>query len=207
LHKPLLMVDIDGVLSLFGFPVHDPPEGSWHSIDGIPHFLSATAARNLLALVSLFELVWCSGWEEKADEYLPHLLGLPRGLPHLSFERGAAPGRSLHGHWKLAAIDAYAGARALAWVDDCLDEACHSWAGAREAPTLLVQTTPARGLTEQEAAQLRAWSDELRGPPPDLYSSTTSGTSSSASSSTNPGSDSPAPIRSSEARSASNSCP
>jgi len=160
--SPLLLVDIDGVLSLFGFPAHDPPEGSWHSIDGIPHFLSATAARNLLALVSLFELVWCSGWEEKADEYLPHLLGLPRGLPHLSFERCAGAGRSLHGHWKLAAIDAYAGQRPLAWVDDCLDDSCHSWAGARKAPTLLVQTSPSRGLTEQESAQLRAWS-ELRG--------------------------------------------
>jgi hypothetical protein len=197
MHKPLLMVDIDGVLSLFGFP-HDPPEGSWHSIDGIPHFLSAAAARHLLALVSLFELVWCSGWEEKADEYLPHLLGLPRGLPHLSFERGAAAGESLHGHWKLAAIDAYAGTRPLAWVDDCINDACRSWANARRAPTLLVRTSPAQGLTKQEAVQLRAWTP---------YSSTTSGTSSSASSSTNPGSESPAPIRSNEARSASNSWP
>jgi HAD domain in Swiss Army Knife RNA repair proteins len=173
MHKPLLLVDIDGVLSLFGFPAHDPPEGSWHSIDGIPHFLSATAARNLLALVSLFELVWCSGWEEKADEYLPYLLGLPRGLHHLSFERGAGPTRaagstggtaagSLHGHWKLAAIDAYAGPRPLAWVDDCIDGACHAWAAGRAAPTLLVQTTPARGLTEREAAQLRTWPRELR---------------------------------------------
>ncbi len=157
MHKPLLMVDIDGVLSLFGFPVHDPPEGSWHSIDGIPHFLSGAAARHLLALASLFELVWCSGWEEKADEYLPLLLGLPRGLAHLSFERGAQPGVSLHGHWKLAAIDAYACARPLAWVDDCLDDACHDWASARQAPTLLVQTSPARGLTEREAARLGAW--------------------------------------------------
>ncbi len=157
--KPLLMVDIDGVLSLFGFPPHDPPEGSWHTIDGIPHFLSAAAARNLLALASLFELVWCSGWEEKADEYLPHLLGLPRGLPHLSFDRGAVAGESLHGHWKLAAIDAYAGVRPLAWVDDCLDDACHGWASARQTPTLLVQTTPAQGLTERESSQLRAWID------------------------------------------------
>jgi hypothetical protein len=159
--KPLLMVDIDGVLSLFGFPVHDPPEGSWHSIDGIPHFLSAAAASHLLALVSLFEPVWCSGWEEKADEYLPSLLGLPRGLPHLSFERSTSTGagESLHGHWKLAAIDAYAGVRPLAWVDDCLDDACHDWASARAAPTLLVQTIPAQGLTEREAAQLRGWVD------------------------------------------------
>jgi hypothetical protein len=193
------MIDVDGVLSLFGFPAHDPPEGGWHSIEGIPHFLSAAAARHLLALASLFELVWCSGWEEKADEHLPHLLGLPRGLPHLSFERGLQPGESMHGHWKLAAIDAYAASRPLAWVDDCIDAACHAWAAARAAPTLLVATVPARGLTEREAARLRAWAQAP------CYSSTTSGTSSSASSSTKPGSESPAPIRSSEARSASNS--
>ena len=104
--------------------------------------------------------MWCSGWEGKADEYLPHLLGLPRGLPHLSFERGAGRARAnhLHGHWKLAAIDAYAGVRPLAWVDDCLDDACHALgAGARQAPTLLVQTSPARGLTERDAERLRAW--------------------------------------------------
>lgn len=156
------MVDIDGVLSLFGFPPGDPPEGSLHFIEGIPHFLSAAAARHLLALVSLFELVWCSGWEEKADEHLPHLLGLPRGLPHLSFERGAGAGTSLRGHWKLAAIDAYAGIRPLAWIDDCIDAACHAWAKARTAPTLLVQTAPTQGLTEREAARLRAWGSEPR---------------------------------------------
>jgi HAD domain in Swiss Army Knife RNA repair proteins len=169
MRKPLLMVDIDGVLSLFGFPPGDPPEGSLHFIEGIPHFLSAAAARHLLALVSLFELVWCSGWEEKADEHLPHLLGLPRGLPHLSFGRqvgasdpadtrtSAAERSSLHGHWKLAAIDAYAGARPLAWIYDCLDEACRAWAHRRRAPTLLVRTSPEVGLTAREAAELRAW--------------------------------------------------
>ncbi len=177
--KPLLLVDIDGVLSLFGFPPHAPPEGSLHFIDGLPHLLSSTAARHLLALVSLFELVWCSGWEEKADEHLPHLLGLPRGLPHLSFERRATPtdgrdhagseaeesgadsdgaGRnSLRGHWKLAAIDVYAGACPLAWIDDCLDDACRAWAASREAPTLLVRTSPEVGLTAREASRLRAW--------------------------------------------------
>lgn len=155
--KPLLLVDIDGVLSLFGFPPHAPPEGSLHFVDGIPHLLSSTAASHLLALVSLFELVWCSGWEERADEHLPHLLGLPRGLPHLSFARGEGVGKSIGGHWKLTAIDAYAGARSLAWIDDCLDDACRAWAASREAPTLLVQTSAEQGLTEREAAQLRTW--------------------------------------------------
>ena len=155
--KPLLMVDVDGVLSLFGFPVHDPPEGAWHSIDGIPHFLSAAAARHLLALAPLYELVWCSGWEEKADEHLPHLLGLPRGIPHLRFKRDTRVGESLHGHWKLAAIDAYAEDRPLAWVDDCIDTACREWAQARAAPALLVQTQPNIGITTQDAKALAHW--------------------------------------------------
>jgi hypothetical protein len=154
------MVDIDGVISLFGFPPDASPEGTLHWIDGIPHFLSAAAARHLLALAPTFELVWCSGWEERANEHLPHLLGLPRGLPFLSFDRelgGVGAAKSTRAHWKLAAIDAHAGSRALAWIDDCIDDACHTWAAAREAPTLLVQTSPAQGLTESQAARLERW--------------------------------------------------
>jgi HAD domain in Swiss Army Knife RNA repair proteins len=160
--RPLLMVDIDGVISLFGPPDNRGSEGSFHVIDGIPHFLSSTAATHLLSLAEDFDLVWCSGWEEKAEEYLPHLLGLPAGLPFLRFERMTGPpparaGRSIAGHWKLDAIDAYAGGRALAWIDDAFDESCHVWAAERSAPTLLVQTDPMRGLTSVETQLLAEW--------------------------------------------------
>jgi hypothetical protein len=165
--KPLLMVDIDGVISLFGSPspIGGPaggdrrpgaaaPAGTLHSIDGTPHFLSATAAAHLLSLAEDFELVWASGWEERADEHLPRLLGLPGGLPFLRFER--SPGRG-HAHWKLEAIEEFAGMRPLAWIDDAFNEACHEWARERRAPTLLVRTQPELGLTAGEAEQLRAW--------------------------------------------------
>ncbi|HEV2975796.1 MAG TPA: HAD domain-containing protein [Solirubrobacteraceae bacterium] len=156
-HKPLLLVDVDGVISLFGGRLTEKA-GSFHSIDGMPHFLSATAAAHLLDLAREFDLVWCSGWEEKADEHLPHLLGLPRGLPFLRFERAVGRGDA---HWKLAAIDSYAHERPLAWVDDALNPACHEWAAARAAPTLLVQTEPADGLTSRERELLLAWAREL----------------------------------------------
>ncbi len=151
--KPLLLVDIDGVISLFGFPIDAPPRGAFHSIDGIPHFLSAAAGEHLLTLSLSFELIWASGWEEKANEYLPHLLGLP-ALPYLSFER--SPGKT-NAHWKLDAIEAHAGERALAWVDDAFNEACHEWSASRAAPTLLVSTAPEYGLTETESRKLLAW--------------------------------------------------
>lgn len=151
--RPLLLVDIDGVISLFSFDRDERPAGSFHWIDGIPHFLSATAADHLLALAGAFELVWASGWEERANEYLPHLLGVPE-LPYLRFER--AVGRA-NPHWKLDAIDAHAGRRALAWLDDAFNDACHTWAAERQAPTLLVQTDPASGLTRREAELLQRW--------------------------------------------------
>ena len=154
---PLLLVDIDGVISLFAFEGAPPPMGSFHSIDGIPHFLSARAAEHLLVLSSCFELAWASGWEEKANEYLPHLLGLPE-LPHLSFE--GKVGRT-NAHWKLDSIEAYAGDRPLAWIDDAFNEACHEWADGRVEPTLLVQTTPSEGLTQREAAILEGWAQRL----------------------------------------------
>ena len=176
--RPLLLVDIDGVLSLFGPSEHGsatapepasageggdetPVSGSFHAIDGIPHFLSSTAAAHLLSLEPCFELVWASGWEEKANEYLPRLLGLPAELPFLRFARSRGPGTSTLGHWKLDAIDAYAGERALAWIDDALDAACHAWASARSSPTLLVGTRPERGLTGRETRQLLAWAGRL----------------------------------------------
>jgi hypothetical protein len=153
----LLLVDIDGVISLFSFHDAARPEGSFHWIDGMPHFLSAIAAEHLLALREHFELVWASGWEERANEYLPHLLGLPR-LEHLSFER--AVGRA-NAHWKLDAIEAHAAERPLAWIDDAFNDACHQWASERAAPTLLVQTSPASGITQREAERLRRWADSL----------------------------------------------
>jgi hypothetical protein len=164
---PLLMVDIDGVISLFGVPVGDRSdgetiEGTLHSIDGTPHFLSATAAAHLLVLAELYDLVWASGWEERANEHLPYLLGLPAELPFLRFGRDVGGQAAPKAHWKLDAIDAYAGERALAWIDDALNDACHAWAHARPAPTLLVQTEPKLGLTAVEAEVLVAWAGAER---------------------------------------------
>ena len=100
--KPLLLLDVDGVISLFGFDPAKPPEGRFEMVDGIAHFLSAAAGEHLRALANDYELVWCTGWEEKANDYLPRALGLPGPLEHLTL------GRRADGHWKLDPIDAFA---------------------------------------------------------------------------------------------------
>jgi hypothetical protein len=159
--RPLLLIDIDGVISLFGFDHAQPPAGTYVAVDGIAHFLSTEAGEQLLALSDEFELVWCSGWEEKADEHLPFALGVPARLDHVTFEAEVgAPGR----HWKLASIDRHAGVqRPLAWIDDDHDASCHAWAAARPAPTLLVTTESHTGLTAAQTAELTAWARALAG--------------------------------------------
>ena len=157
--RPILLIDVDGVISLFGFDPAAPPAGSFHLVDGIAHYLSAAAGPHLLELGEDFELVWCSGWEEKANDYLPLALGLPGPLPLVSFDRFRRPTAA---HWKLAGIDAYARSAApLAWIDDAHDDRCTRWARTRLAPTLLLATEPAVGLTGDHVTQLRRWARGL----------------------------------------------
>jgi hypothetical protein len=154
LSRPLLLIDVDGVLSLFGTGDGDLVGVL---IDGVPHLLSRDAAAALRSVAEQFECVWCTGWEERADENLPRLLDLPRGWPHVPLGSAAAGP-----HWKLAGIDAYAGpARPLAWIDDNHGAACVDWAANRPGPTLLVSTEPHIGMTEAHARTLRAWAAEV----------------------------------------------
>jgi hypothetical protein len=151
---PLLLIDVDGVISLFGFDQTEPPAGRLAVVDGIPHLISAKAGQRLARLAEAYECVWCTGWEDRAEEHLPRLLGLPGGWAHLTFV--PEPGAELH--WKLGAIEAHAGAeRPVAWIDDDHDSTCLSWAEERPGPTLLVPTDPAVGLTDVHVTTLLNW--------------------------------------------------
>jgi HAD domain in Swiss Army Knife RNA repair proteins len=156
--RPVLFLDVDGVISLFGFHPSGPPPGTFHSIDGIIHCIGDDVAARLGRLADAFELVWATGWEEKANEYLVHILELPGDLPVLTFDGRAVFGSS---HWKVEAIEDYARGRAAAWIDDNLDERVHEWAANREEPTLLVLTESALGITDEHVATLLSWAADV----------------------------------------------
>jgi len=153
--RPLLAVDVDGVISLFGFdgPLDQVP-GRFHLIDGIAHCISDVAGAELAKLAETYELIWATGWEDRANDHLPLLLGLPTALPCLRFDGRARFGTA---HWKLEAIEEFGGSRPLAWIDDSLDETCYEWAAQRPAPTLLVRTESDVGLTSAHTEALLAW--------------------------------------------------
>jgi hypothetical protein len=157
--RPLLFLDVDGVISLFGFPTSGRPPGRFHFVDGIAHCIGDSCGSRVGRLLDRYEAVWATGWEEKANEYLPSLLE----LPDLRLHTLAFDGRAVFGsaHWKVDAIDEYAGDRPAAWVDDNLDERCHRWAEGRTAPTLLVETAPAEGLSDEHVDRLLEWADRI----------------------------------------------
>ncbi len=157
---PLLAVDIDGVISLFGFdqPVEpgrrgaDAP-GEFHLIDGMLHCIALETGPRLERLSKTYELIWASGWEDRANDHLPKILGMPP-LPYLTFDGHARFGTA---HWKLAALEDYSGSRPLAWIDDSLDDSCYEWSEKRSAPTLLVPTESAVGLLDLHVDVIEGW--------------------------------------------------
>ncbi len=158
--RPVLFVDVDGVISLFDFDPEEAPPGRFHLVDGLHHYIGVSAGERLGRLAEAFELVWATGWEHRANEHLPSLLDLPgKELPTLSFDQRPVWGTA---HWKVSAVDRYARGRAAAWIDDSLDESCEAWARRREEPTLLVPTESAVGITEDQVERLLEWAVGLR---------------------------------------------
>ena len=156
--KPILAVDVDGVISLFGFD--EPPDreqASFQLIDGMVHCISLAAGERLRRLAEHYDLVWATGWEDRANDSLGPLIGLP-DLPFLTFDGAARFGSA---HWKLGPIDEFAGDRPLAWIDDSFDESCYVWAQEREAETLLIPTESPLGLEEAQTEALVLWAGQL----------------------------------------------
>jgi hypothetical protein len=158
MNQPILAVDVDGVISLFGSETPpDRAQAKLELVDGVPHLISLPCGDRLRRLGEHFELVWATGWEDKANFYLPSLLGLPE-LPYVSFDVAARVGDA---HWKVGPLEEYAVGRPLAWIDDNFDESCYEWAEKREHPTLLVPTETHLGLEEAHVEALRQWAVSL----------------------------------------------
>jgi hypothetical protein len=103
-------------------------------------------------------LVWATAWGKEANRRLAPLLGLDP-LPVIPFPPLPFPPEG-----KLPAVSHYVGAQPLAWIDDALTLAAHTWAATRAVPTLLLDIDPAVGLTRAEVDQCLAWASGLASP-------------------------------------------
>lgn len=156
--KPLLAIDVDGVICPYGWDDETgPPDGGeWRLMNGLPYFVLTVAGERLRRLEEHYELVWATGWEDRANDFLPNLLGISE-LPIVWFEGTKTFGEA---HWKLDGLTGYAGARPLAWIDDSFDESCHAWAAARRAPTLLVEAEASIGIEDAHVETMLRWAED-----------------------------------------------
>jgi HAD domain in Swiss Army Knife RNA repair proteins len=158
--RPLLLVDVDGVVCPYADELVDPAAaGLAQSTVGYSRvWLARDIAEHLQRLGELFQLVWCTAWEDHAAEFLAPFLGLP-AMPVIHFEEPAEE----DGHWKWPAIEAFVGNRPFAWIDDELGGADLARAARRSAPTMLVRVEGAHGLDDIHVVQLERLAETLRG--------------------------------------------
>jgi hypothetical protein len=158
--RPLLLVDVDGVLN--PWRAFEIPAGfrEYSFFPGDRVLLSEGHGALLRELAGSFELVWATAWEHRANRLICPVIGLPE-LPVIEFPLG---GRDFFFR-KLPAVIESVGDRPCAWIDDEHRPDHDDWARDRGVPTLIVDIDPAVGLTARVAADLAEWAANLRDQP------------------------------------------
>jgi hypothetical protein len=155
--RPLLLLDVDGVLNTYGR--HDLPAG-WSEHDLFPGEepvrLHLAHGGWITEMRRGVDVAWATSWNDEANRLLAPLLGIDPlpvvTMPAPPFEPGD----------KVPRIDAYATGRPVAWIDDLHTSVAREWAAERTRPTLLITTDPAVGLTRDAVDRVIAWAAVTR---------------------------------------------
>lgn len=154
--RPLLLLDVDGVLCLVGPGCPEPAIET--TLAGMPLRYSEELPRRLGRLGEEFDLVWATAWEDAANEVLAPLFGLD-ALPVIHFDSGGNDGSDVN--YKLASIRDYVDERPFAWVDDDIGQGAIAWMTARRAPTLALEVGAHLGLGRAEEQVLLEFAQQL----------------------------------------------
>ncbi len=154
--RPILLVDVDGVLNPWLADTCPPGFGVYDFFPGERVLLSPGHGELLLSLAPAYELVWATAWEHRANRLICPVLSLPE-LPVIEFP---LDGRDLYFR-KLPAVIEAVGDRPCAWIDDEHRPDHYTWAASRDVPTLMVDIDPAEGLTTDVVVRLAEWAAAL----------------------------------------------
>lgn len=171
--RPLLFIDVDGVLNPYAAKPHRRPDGyvthrmrptGWDQPWQKPLRVWLNPAHGPLLLGLPFDLVWGTTWRHEANEWIAPHLGLPE-LPVVDFDETRRPvnDRMPDGtYWKTHQLVEYAAGRPFAWVDDEITVLDRDYADrAHLGPALLHHVSPRRGLLDADFRTLRVWAAEL----------------------------------------------
>ncbi len=155
--RPILFVDIDGVLNPFAGPC---PLG-FAEVDLLPDddepVRICTAHGGWLDHLSeSFDLIWATAWTEEERRLLRTV------LHHPDFVAAATmPPKPFHPRRKLETIRDLASYRSAAWIDDMITDEARTWASGRQEPTLLLEADPSVGMTRTQVDELIEWAASL----------------------------------------------
>lgn len=157
--RSILAVDVDGVLNACN---DGPPDPGWQDARAHGYRIRYNPGHGarLLAIAEETgaELVWCTTWEEMANQHIRQLVGLPE-LPWVPMEPGRAGLKFSQyqgiGVTKAAAMRIYAGDRPFCWLDDEPDAAGELRSLA--VPHLVVYVNDETGLQDEHFEAARAW--------------------------------------------------
>ncbi|WP_283136720.1 hypothetical protein [Rhizohabitans arisaemae] len=153
--RPLLLLDVDGVLNPFA-AVRCPPGFGEHAIfpDEDPIRISPAHGPWIIELGRLFDVMWATSWNDEANRFLAPLLEMPP-LPVLAMPQACHPRE------KVPVIATFSAKRSLVWIDDAHTPEALDWAGNRHEPTLLITIPPEIGLTRASVDEALRWVNEL----------------------------------------------
>lgn len=155
MQRPLILLDVDGVLNAQPLDNHlTPPGFQRHALcNGV--LLDQRLTDWMLDLSQVAELAWATAWEHEANQLLAPLLGLKqlRVVPMVDLSYPADGG-----HWKRNAVEGFLAAepeRPVAWVDDEFNQADHAWAQRQQV--YLLACDPETGITQAQIKELLDW--------------------------------------------------
>jgi hypothetical protein len=150
--RPVLLLDVDGVLNPYG--TVECPEG-FTEYDLFPGEESVRVCPAhgewISELGYVFDVAWATGWNDDANHVLAPLLGIA-ALPVVTM-----PLPPFQPHEKVPPIARFAGERPAVWIDDLHPAQAWTWSADRPQPTLLIPVAPAVGLTRRVVDQALTW--------------------------------------------------
>ena len=165
-NRPLLLIDVDGVLNPFDMDHDLAPELGFELYRITVHdgrcfsvLLNPIHGAWLNELAADFDLVWATTWGHEANELIGPKIGLP-ALPVIEPVR-----RGLYRIEKFDPARKFVRGRPFAWIDDNFEYGVHDWAARRNRagwPALLVRPNPEVGLTEAHIQTLREFAEQLK---------------------------------------------
>jgi hypothetical protein len=169
--QPILALDVDGVLNALN--AGEVPPG-WERATvrgGLPIRYNPRHGEQLqkIAADTGAELVWCTIWEDLANEHIAPLTGLP-WLPWVAMDESMATVISERhikfsqaipvGAVKARALAQYAAGRPACWLED--EPEAPAEFSSYPAPHLVVQVDPLAGLQDEHLAMAASWLASLR---------------------------------------------